>query len=64
MTHVEQAVFSNGGDLGERMRRHAWDTTGIGPVGTWPIALRTLVGVMLGSKQPMFTAWGPVDPRP
>ena len=25
----------------------------------WPQPLRTLVGVMLASRQPMFTAWGP-----
>ena len=59
MKRVEQAVFSNGGDLSERMRRHDWSTTSIGPLERWPVALRTLVGVMLGSKQPMFTVWGP-----
>ena len=59
MKRVEQAVFSNGGDLAERMRRHDWSATPIGPVERWPAALRTLVGVMLGSKQPMFTVWGP-----
>jgi hypothetical protein len=25
----------------------------------WPQALRTLVGIMLGAKQPMFIAWRP-----
>ena len=59
MKRVEQAVFSNGGDLAERMRTHDWSATPIGPVERWPAALRTLVGVMLGSKQPMFTVWGP-----
>ena len=58
MMRVEQAAFSNGGDLAERMRRHDWTATAVGPVEAWPIELRTLVGVMLGSKQPMFTVWG------
>jgi PAS domain S-box-containing protein len=35
-----------------------WAGTPLGPLETWPTALGTLVDVMLGSKQPMFVAWG------
>jgi PAS domain S-box-containing protein len=40
------------------IRNVDWSATSIGPPTGWPIALGTLVEVMLGSKQPMFVAWG------
>jgi PAS domain S-box-containing protein len=36
-----------------------WAATPLGPPDHWPEALRVLTGVMLGSRQPMFIAWGP-----
>ncbi|WP_237481473.1 response regulator [Lichenibacterium dinghuense] len=45
--------------MGERMRALDWTTTPIGAPRQWPPALRTLVAIMLGSKQPMFAVWGP-----
>ena len=59
MQDIAAAVFANGGELAARMRAHDWRSSALGPVEAWPPALRTLVGVMLGSKQPMFTVWGP-----
>ena len=53
------AFLVDGGELGALMRSHAWDETPLGPVERWPAALRTLTGVMLGSRQPMFLTWGP-----
>ena len=41
------------------MRALDWGATPLGVPDKWVPQLRTLVGVMLGSKQPMFTAWGP-----
>lgn len=38
---------------------HAWERTSAGRLQNWPIELRTLVGVMLSARQPMFIAWGP-----
>ncbi len=52
-------MMSGDNGLAARMQRHAWVETPIGPESAWPPELRTLVGVMLGSKQPMFTVWGP-----
>ncbi len=40
------------------MRQCNWEKTGIGHPETWPIQLRTLVDVMMGSGQPMFVVWG------
>jgi PAS domain S-box-containing protein len=48
-----------GGDVGALMRVRDWRTSPLGEPTTWPQPLRTLVGVMLGSSQPMFVAWGP-----
>ena len=41
------------------MRAHDWASTPLGPLHRWPQPLRTLVGVMLRSRQPMALAWGP-----
>ena len=50
--------LAGGGELGALMRAHDWPLTPLGMISAWPLALRTLVAVMLGSKQPMFVAWG------
>ena len=41
------------------MRAHNWEATPLGPPERWPQPLRTLVGVMLRSHQPMAVTWGP-----
>ena len=55
----DTAIIRDGGALGERMRALDWSTTPLGAPTQWSPALRTLVAVMLGSKQPMFAVWGP-----
>jgi len=45
--------------MGSLMRAHDWSASPLGEPGDWPQVLKTLVSVMLGSGQPMFTAWGP-----
>jgi len=50
--------MSGGGDMGERMRAHDWAATPLGSPEHWPETLTVLVGVMLGSAQPMFISWG------
>ncbi len=46
------------GALGARIAAHPWALTPLGAIETWPIALKTLVELMLDSRQPMFIAWG------
>jgi PAS domain S-box-containing protein len=53
------SFLSGGGQMGAAVRTHDWTATPLGSPETWPTALKTLVGVMLGSNQPMFLAWGP-----
>jgi PAS domain S-box-containing protein len=45
--------------LGALMRAHDWSSTPLGPLETWPQSLRSVVGLLLNSKFPMFLAWGP-----
>jgi len=41
------------------MRRLDWSGSPLGAPETWPQSLRSVVGLLLGSKFPMFVAWGP-----
>ena len=45
--------------MGALMRTHDWTTSPLGSPETWPQSLRSVVGLLLGSKFPMFVAWGP-----
>src|SRR5215813_8234766 len=50
--------LAGGGELGALMRRMDWSRTPLGPVESWPQALRTSVRIVLTSRQPMFVWWG------
>jgi PAS domain S-box-containing protein len=51
--------LSGGGEMGAMMRAHDWSASPLGQPVDWPPALRTVVGLMINSKFPMFVAWGP-----
>jgi PAS domain S-box-containing protein len=53
------AFLQGGGATGDLLRAHGWSDSSLGAPADWPQPLKTLVGVMLGSTQPMFVAWGP-----
>jgi PAS domain S-box-containing protein len=55
---VHATFLTGGGGAGDLMRARDWAATPLGPAQGWPQPLKTLVGVMLGSNQPMFVAWG------
>lgn len=50
--------FLIGGEMSDRIRALDWSRTPLGEPAAWPSALKTLVGLMLVSRQPMFIAWG------
>lgn len=50
--------LEGGGEMGALIRAYDWRSSPLGAPEGWPQPLRTLVGVMLGSRQPMFVAWG------
>jgi PAS domain S-box-containing protein len=53
------AFLSGGGEMGQRMREHDWSTSPLGDPSGWPQSLRSVVGLMINSRYPMFCAWGP-----
>lgn len=52
-------LFAGGGEMGALMRSTDWSNTRLGPVENWPGSLRTMLGVVLGSRFPMLLWWGP-----
>ncbi len=50
--------MAGAGEAATLMRRVDWSQTGVGPVDGWPASLRTTVGLLLGSRHPMFLFWG------
>ncbi len=53
------AFLSNGGAAGARIHARDWTAHPLGPIEHWPAALRTALGMILGSSFPTFLAWGP-----
>jgi signal transduction histidine kinase len=45
--------------MGALMRSLDWSRTPLGEPKGWPQSLRTVVGILLNSRYPMFLAWGP-----
>jgi signal transduction histidine kinase len=54
-----QELFAGGGEMGALIRSTDWSKTKLGPVENWPKSLRTMLGVVLGSRFPMLLWWGP-----
>lgn len=54
-------ILQEGGECGALMRAVDWSSNPLGKPSGWPKELRVIVGVMLGSKQPMFIVWGPTQ---
>ena len=52
------AFLAGGGEVGALMRVRDWSESPLGPPDQWPQSLRTVVGLLLNSKFPMFVAWG------
>ncbi|TWI69743.1 PAS domain S-box-containing protein [Pseudoduganella lurida] len=57
--HALFAFSRNGGATGARLRAQDWSSHPLGPVEGWPAALRTTLGIVLGSAFPTFMTWGP-----
>ncbi|MDO7898331.1 GAF domain-containing hybrid sensor histidine kinase/response regulator [Pseudomonas citrulli] len=47
------------GEMAERVRRHDWDSTPLGPPKEWPTVLKTTVALSLASHFPQAIVWGP-----
>ncbi|MEO6281347.1 ATP-binding protein [Roseateles sp.] len=55
----DTAFLAGGGELGRLMRSHDWAATPLGPPAHWPRSLKTVVRIMLTSRQPIWIGWGP-----
>ncbi|PNY79434.1 sensor histidine kinase [Deinococcus koreensis] len=51
-------LFPGTSELAGLMRGLDWSATALGPPAGWPVSLRTMVGVVLGSPWPMIVLWG------
>jgi len=56
-THHLQ-FMAGGGKVGALMRAHDWSGSPLGHPSAWPQSLRSVVGLLLESRFPMFVAWG------
>jgi PAS domain S-box-containing protein len=45
--------------MASRCRAFDWASTPLGPVSSWSQSLRTTVGIVLTTRNPMFLWWGP-----
>ncbi|MGQ2985228.1 PAS domain-containing protein [Flavobacterium sp.] len=50
--------LSRGGESGEIIRSLNWAETSLGAPETWPLSLRTSLGILLNSAFPMILFWG------
>ncbi len=55
----DTAFMAGGGELGALMRAHDWAATPLGEPAGWPRSLKTVVRIMLTSRQPIWIGWGP-----
>src|SRR4051794_28023537 len=51
--------LAGGGRMSALMRSHDWSGSPLGHPKIWPPCLRSTVSLMLGSRFPMFVAFGP-----
>lgn len=51
--------LAGGGKMGLLMRSGDWSATVVGTPDTWPLPLRTTVGMVLTAHVPMLLCWGP-----
>ena len=54
----EYSSLQGGGEMGLLTRQYNWTQTPLGPPDTWPLSLRTTLGILLHSAFPMFLFWG------
>ena len=55
----ERSFLDTGGETARLIRAHDWAANPLGPVRSWPPALRTAVAIVLESSSPMLLWWGP-----
>ena len=59
MVDPQLAFLGGASGMAKLMREHDWAQCPLGAPAQWPLSLRSVVNLMLGSGFPMFVAWGP-----
>jgi signal transduction histidine kinase len=57
-THQAPDFLTAPGEVGAQILAHDWSHTPLGPIAQWPQSLKTVVSLMLSSRQPMWVGWG------
>src|SRR4051812_34983418 len=61
--YADEVVFlRGGGTMGAMIAQHDWASTTLGPLGppgSWPQSLKTVIGILLHASVPMCLLWGP-----
>jgi PAS domain S-box-containing protein len=57
-TTTTYPFLQGGGEMGQLIRSYNWESTPLGPIESWPLSLRTTVGIILKSAFPMLVFWG------
>ena len=50
--------IGTGSPMRDMVRTHDWASTPLGDIASWPVSLRTAVGIVMNSPFPMFLWWG------
>ncbi|TDR43131.1 PAS domain S-box-containing protein [Tahibacter aquaticus] len=56
--YSDTSFLAGGGDMGEIIRRFAWETTPLGPPAQWRPTLKAMVRMALTTRHPIFIFWG------
>jgi len=59
LTEDRLAFLGADTEMGVLTRAFDWSATPLGPAEDWPVSLKTVVGMMLATRQPACMAWGP-----
>jgi PAS domain S-box-containing protein len=52
-------LFAASGEVGRDLSRVDWSATPIGPPGSWPQSLISVIRLLMASRFPMWMGWGP-----
>ncbi|MEI9904443.1 MAG: hypothetical protein WDN06_11070 [Asticcacaulis sp.] len=58
-TGIAPSFPASSGAMAEKVRAFDWAATPLGPIATWPAALKIVTDMMLSSDFPKCLFWGP-----
>ncbi|GKT24500.1 PAS domain-containing protein [Acidovorax sp. SUPP3334] len=58
LSPLPPSFLTSGGEMAQRIARHDWAATPLGPLGAWPAHIQWAVSTILRASVPMATLWG------